>query len=102
MHYIGRDHYYRLVLLNDVTPPGSLAWALSAAFSYFYMASAWGGYIFISNVVAIYAFVMVVSRRYVLLALHLLPDTCCLDYVPNARFPQPRVPHRAYTTTTQV
>lgn len=43
---------------------GSLAWAAAAAFSYFYMASAWGGYIFISNVVAIYGFIMVISRRF--------------------------------------
>lgn len=43
---------------------GLLSWALAAAFAYFYMVSAWGGYIFIINLIPIYVVVLLVTGRY--------------------------------------
>lgn len=43
---------------------GSLAWSVGAAFGYFYMVSAWGGYIFIINLLPIYVLVLLVTGRY--------------------------------------
>ncbi|KAK1262573.1 Dolichyl-diphosphooligosaccharide--protein glycosyltransferase subunit STT3B [Acorus gramineus] len=43
---------------------GSLSWALASAFSYFYMVSAWGGYVFIINLVPLYVLVLLVTGRY--------------------------------------
>ncbi|KAI4319255.1 hypothetical protein MLD38_032878 [Melastoma candidum] len=43
---------------------GSLAWAVGAALGYFYMVSAWGGYVFIINLVPLYVLVLLVTGRY--------------------------------------
>jgi dolichyl-diphosphooligosaccharide--protein glycosyltransferase len=43
---------------------GSLFWSASCALAYFYMVSAWGGYIFIINLIPIFVVVMVVMGRY--------------------------------------
>jgi dolichyl-diphosphooligosaccharide---protein glycosyltransferase len=43
---------------------GSMAWAAAAALGYFYMVAAWGGFVFIINIIPIYALVMVVGGRY--------------------------------------
>lgn len=43
---------------------GSLAWSVASAFAYFYMVSAWGGYIFIINLIPIYVVVLLVTGRY--------------------------------------
>jgi dolichyl-diphosphooligosaccharide---protein glycosyltransferase len=43
---------------------GSLAWSLAAAFGYFYMVSAWGGYVFIINLLPLYVLVLLVTGRY--------------------------------------
>jgi len=43
---------------------GSLAWSVASAFAYFYMVSAWGGYIFIINLIPIYVIVLLVTGRY--------------------------------------
>ncbi|KAK9996759.1 hypothetical protein SO802_021445 [Lithocarpus litseifolius] len=43
---------------------GSLAWALASAFGYFYMVSAWGGYVFIINLIPLYVLVLLVTGRY--------------------------------------
>ncbi|KAG8066705.1 hypothetical protein GUJ93_ZPchr0004g39275 [Zizania palustris] len=43
---------------------GSLAWALASAFGYFYMVSAWGGYVFIINLLPLYVLVLLVTGRY--------------------------------------
>ncbi|XP_078440061.1 staurosporin and temperature sensitive 3-like b [Wolffia australiana] len=43
---------------------GSLAWSLGAAFGYFYMVSAWGGYVFIINLIPLYVLVLLVTGRY--------------------------------------
>ncbi|KAG6555063.1 hypothetical protein Mapa_003098 [Marchantia paleacea] len=43
---------------------GSLAWSVASAFGYFYMVSAWGGYIFIINLIPIYVVVLLVTGRY--------------------------------------
>lgn len=43
---------------------GSLAWSLASAFGYFYMVSAWGGYIFIINLLPIYVLALLVTGRY--------------------------------------
>ncbi|KAK4479248.1 hypothetical protein RD792_014759 [Penstemon davidsonii] len=39
---------------------GSLAWALASAFGYFYMVSAWGGYVFIINLIPLYVIVLLI------------------------------------------
>lgn len=43
---------------------GSLSWALASAFGYFYMVSAWGGYVFIINLIPLYAMVLLITGRY--------------------------------------
>jgi len=43
---------------------GSLFWSCLACLAYFYMVSAWGGYIFIINLVPLYVFTMLVTGRY--------------------------------------
>ena len=43
---------------------GSAAWAAVTALSYFYMASAWGGYVFITNIIPIHALVLVATGRF--------------------------------------
>lgn len=43
---------------------GSLAWSLASAFGYFYMVSAWGGYVFIINLIPLYVLVLLVTGRY--------------------------------------
>ncbi|KAF6160846.1 hypothetical protein GIB67_036047 [Kingdonia uniflora] len=43
---------------------GSLAWSLGAAFGYFYMVSAWGGYVFIINLIPLYVLVLLIIGRY--------------------------------------
>ncbi|GBG67744.1 hypothetical protein CBR_g872 [Chara braunii] len=43
---------------------GSLFWSTMAALSYFYMVSAWGGYIFIINLLPVYVLVLLVCGRY--------------------------------------
>lgn len=43
---------------------GSLAWALASAFGYFYMVSAWGGYVFIINLIPLYVLALLVTGRY--------------------------------------
>lgn len=43
---------------------GSVYWAAMAALSYFYMVSAWGGYVFIINLVPLHVFVLLLMGRY--------------------------------------
>ncbi|KAL7024404.1 hypothetical protein ACKWTF_013022 [Chironomus riparius] len=43
---------------------GSIFWAASAALSYFYMVSAWGGYVFIINLIPLHVFVLLIMNRY--------------------------------------
>eukprot|EP00033_Pygsuia_biforma_P001994 GCRY01002219.1.p1 GENE.GCRY01002219.1~~GCRY01002219.1.p1 ORF type:complete len:714 (-),score=142.20 GCRY01002219.1:267-2408(-) len=43
---------------------GSLFWAASCAVAYFYMVAAWGGYIFIINLIPIYVFTMLITGRF--------------------------------------
>eukprot|EP00899_Mesostigma_viride_P022562 jgi/Mesvir1/3490/Mv11980-RA.1 len=43
---------------------GSMFWALMSSFAYFYMVSAWGGYIFIINLVPLYVMALLLSGRY--------------------------------------
>lgn len=43
---------------------GSIFWAASAAISYFYMVSAWGGYVFIINLIPLHVFVLLIMNRY--------------------------------------
>ncbi|RWR92602.1 dolichyl-diphosphooligosaccharide--protein glycosyltransferase subunit STT3B [Cinnamomum micranthum f. kanehirae] len=68
-HRRGRPHRHlpwvhlavgRRVAVNT----GSLAWALGSAFGYFYMVSAWGGYVFIINLVPLYVLVLLITGRY--------------------------------------
>jgi hypothetical protein len=43
---------------------GSLLWAMGCALAYFYMVAAWGGYVFIINIIPIYVCVLIVGGRY--------------------------------------
>lgn len=43
---------------------GSLLWSGLAALAYFYMVSAWGGYIFIINLIPLHVLVLILSGRY--------------------------------------
>jgi len=43
---------------------GRIIWACAAALGYFYMVAAWGGYVFIINIIPIYVVVMVAAGRY--------------------------------------
>ncbi|CAM9443152.1 unnamed protein product [Discosporangium mesarthrocarpum] len=43
---------------------GSMMWSCLTALAYFYMVAAWGGYVFIINIIPIYVVVMVTAGRY--------------------------------------
>lgn len=43
---------------------GSVSWSICAAFSYFYMVSAWGGYVFIINLIPLHVFVLLLMGRF--------------------------------------
>ncbi|KAH3679641.1 hypothetical protein WICMUC_000873 [Wickerhamomyces mucosus] len=43
---------------------GSVFWASWAAVFYFYMVSAWGGYVFITNLIPLHVFVLILMGRY--------------------------------------
>ena len=43
---------------------GSVKWAFAASMAYFYMVSAWGGYIFITNLLPIFMLTVVVTGQY--------------------------------------
>lgn len=43
---------------------GSIFWSIMCTLSYFYMVSAWGGYVFIINLIPLYVFIMLISGRY--------------------------------------
>lgn len=42
---------------------GSLLWSACCALAYFFMAAAWGGYIFIINLIPLHAFVLLITGR---------------------------------------
>eukprot|EP01114_Cavostelium_apophysatum_P001029 TRINITY_DN1088_c0_g1_i2.p1 TRINITY_DN1088_c0_g1~~TRINITY_DN1088_c0_g1_i2.p1 ORF type:complete len:728 (-),score=169.38 TRINITY_DN1088_c0_g1_i2:51-2234(-) len=56
---------------------GSIFWAAMTSLSYFYMVSAWGGYVFIINLIPLYTFAMLVSGRYT----HRLYVAYCIFYI---------------------
>lgn len=43
---------------------GSIMWACFCALSYYYMVAAWGGYVFIINIIPIYVVVMILGGRF--------------------------------------
>lgn len=43
---------------------GSMYWAAMTALSYFYMVSAWGGYVFIINLIPLHVFALILMNRY--------------------------------------
>jgi len=43
---------------------GSIMWSCFCALSYYYMVAAWGGYVFIINIIPIYALILIVGGRY--------------------------------------
>jgi len=43
---------------------GSIFWSCCTALSYFYMVSAWGGYVFIINLIPVHVFFLLILRRY--------------------------------------
>lgn len=55
---------FTFFLFVKAVKTGSLAWAVASAFAYFYMVSAWGGYIFIINLIPLYVLALLVTGRY--------------------------------------
>jgi len=53
-------YYFWIKAVNT----GSLLWAMFCTLSYFYMVSAWGGYVFIINLIPLHVLVLLVSGRY--------------------------------------
>ncbi|KAA0187317.1 Oligosaccharyl transferase STT3 subunit [Fasciolopsis buskii] len=43
---------------------GTIFWAAACALAYFYMVSAWGGYVFIINLIPLHVFVLMLMNRY--------------------------------------
>jgi len=43
---------------------GKMSWAVATALSYFYMVSAWGGYVFIINLIPLHVFVLIIMGRF--------------------------------------
>ena len=43
---------------------GSMLWSCCCALSYYYMVAAWGGYIFIINIIPIYVLIMILAGRF--------------------------------------
>lgn len=43
---------------------GSLFWAAMASLSYFYMVSAWGGYVYIINLIPLHVFALLLMGRF--------------------------------------
>jgi len=43
---------------------GKMSWAVLCALSYFYMVSAWGGYVFIINLIPLHCFVLMIMGRF--------------------------------------
>lgn len=43
---------------------GSIVWACACALAYYYMVAAWGGYVFIINIIPIYVVIMIIGGRY--------------------------------------
>uniref|UniRef100_A0A9L0SQE5 Dolichyl-diphosphooligosaccharide--protein glycosyltransferase subunit STT3B n=1 Tax=Equus caballus TaxID=9796 RepID=A0A9L0SQE5_HORSE len=43
---------------------GSVFWTMCCCLSYFYMVSAWGGYVFIINLIPLHVFVLLLMQRY--------------------------------------
>uniref|UniRef100_A0A672NKY6 Dolichyl-diphosphooligosaccharide--protein glycosyltransferase subunit STT3B n=1 Tax=Sinocyclocheilus grahami TaxID=75366 RepID=A0A672NKY6_SINGR len=43
---------------------GSVFWTVGCCLSYFYMVSAWGGYVFIINLIPLHVFVLLLMRRF--------------------------------------
>uniref|UniRef100_A0A8C6M6S6 Dolichyl-diphosphooligosaccharide--protein glycosyltransferase subunit STT3B n=1 Tax=Nothobranchius furzeri TaxID=105023 RepID=A0A8C6M6S6_NOTFU len=43
---------------------GSVFWTIGCCLSYFYMVSAWGGYVFIINLIPLHVFVLLLMQRY--------------------------------------
>jgi len=43
---------------------GSIFWSTIATLAYFYMVSAWGGYVFIINLIPLYVFILLITGRF--------------------------------------
>uniref|UniRef100_A0A4W6C7Z3 dolichyl-diphosphooligosaccharide--protein glycotransferase n=1 Tax=Lates calcarifer TaxID=8187 RepID=A0A4W6C7Z3_LATCA len=43
---------------------GSVFWTIGCCLSYFYMVSAWGGYVFIINLISLHVFVLLLMQRF--------------------------------------
>jgi dolichyl-diphosphooligosaccharide--protein glycosyltransferase len=55
---------YTFYLWVKAVDTGSLFWSCAAALSYFYMVAAWGGYIFIANLLPIHVLLLIAAGRY--------------------------------------
>merc|ERR1719162_2820849 len=50
--------------LRSIRTPGSWGWGVLAGLSYFYMVLAWGGYIFVINMIGVHALMLVGLGRF--------------------------------------
>ncbi|MCO5603205.1 hypothetical protein L7F22_057352 [Adiantum nelumboides] len=55
---------FTFYLFVKAVKTGFLSWSVASAFAYFYMVSAWGGYIFIINLIPLYVLALLVTGRY--------------------------------------
>ena len=56
--------HYNMSFFLAAVKTGELKWATLTALSYFYMVSAWGGYVFIINLIPLHAFVLILMGRF--------------------------------------
>merc|ERR1712151_638293 len=50
--------------LRSIRTPSSWPWGILTALSYFYMVAAWGGYIFVLNMIGVHALMLVCLGRF--------------------------------------
>ncbi|KAA0703550.1 Dolichyl-diphosphooligosaccharide--protein glycosyltransferase subunit STT3B [Triplophysa tibetana] len=62
----GLQNELKFVLSTQVksVKTGSVFWAIGCCLSYFYMVSAWGGYVFIINLIPLHVFVLLLMQRF--------------------------------------
>ncbi|KAL3317093.1 Dolichyl-diphosphooligosaccharide--protein glycosyltransferase subunit stt3b [Cichlidogyrus casuarinus] len=52
------------LLTKEAIKTGKVFWSVCCALSYFYMVSAWGGYVFIINLIPLHVFVLLLMQRF--------------------------------------
>ncbi|KAK1880589.1 Dolichyl-diphosphooligosaccharide--protein glycosyltransferase subunit STT3B [Dissostichus eleginoides] len=74
---------------------GSVFWAIGCCLSYFYMVSAWGGYVFIINLIPLHVFVLMLMQRYSKRVYIATKVGVALFSAPSSHSRPPVTPHRA-------